>query len=85
MEAASQYCFDPMNLASHVYRRHLHDFSDHRCIEILQIQQHDFPVRWTQSMDQFEEPIEIHAIVRIARVVAPLRHGLDFFQAEQET
>ena len=73
-----------MNLASYVYRRNFHDFSDRGGIEVLQIQQHDLPIGRIQLMDQLKEAFDIHAIVRFALGAAIVRYRVHVFQTPQE-
>ena len=84
MKAPSQYRFDPMNLASHIYRRHFHDFSDRPGIETFEVEQHELAIRWIQPMDQLEEPLQIHALIGLVPAVSLARRGIEFFQTQQE-
>ena len=72
-----------MNLASDVYCRHVHDFSDGPGVEIFQIEQHYFPIGWTQLMDELKQSFEIQMVVRIAEIISVVRHRFNFFQTRQ--
>jgi len=71
-----------MNLGPHICSRNSRDFANRGCIEVFEIEQHDFTIQRLEAMNQLQQSLAIQAIMGLTDLVARVGHGLDFFQGQ---
>src|SRR5207249_747627 len=55
LKAPCEQVFDPMNLGSHICSRNSRDFANRGCIEVFEIEQHDFTIQRLEAMNLLQK------------------------------
>ena len=83
MKPSGQDRFDSMNLNPHMAGGNPHDLRNGRCIEAFEVQQHHVTFKRFQFMDQFEQPIDRHSLIRVPYRVGTVGKGFDLLETEE--
>ena len=83
MKTSSQYGFDAMDLNAHISCGYAHDIADRFSFQAFEIKEHELAIKWLETMDQFQQPLQCHPPIRVAVRVCRIRSGLDLLQTHK--
>lgn len=83
MEPLDQQFLDPMHFGGYVDRRKSCDLSNGGCIGILQVQNNDLAVEWSELLNQCEQSAKRLLLVKVPLLIAAVRRIADLLEADE--